>query len=70
MDFRCIILQEFKSFFIAKDYNRKLYIIIKNENLSTKIKKGDDFYLYANIKKIAFLNILIPISDIEAGVSA
>ncbi|MBS5926165.1 MAG: hypothetical protein ACLS2V_12570 [Clostridium paraputrificum] len=70
MDFRCIILHEFKSFFIAKDYNRRLYIIMKNKNLSARTKKGDDFYLYANKKKIAFINILTPISDFEAGVSA
>lgn len=66
MAYRCIITKEKDTYYIGKDYNGNKYKILKNRNINCKV--GDDFYFYANIEKKLFVNVLIHISDKEAGV--
>lgn len=66
MDYRCKIIFETKKYFIGKTYGGKIFKIRKNINFRAKI--GDDFYFYAAFKKGIFIDMLIPVSDMEAGV--
>lgn len=67
MLYRVIIKKETKDYFIGKSYSNKKYKIMKNE-FSKRVSVGNDLYLYAKRQEGLFYDILIPISDEEAGV--
>lgn len=67
MLYRVVIKKETKDYFIGKSYSNKKYKIKKNE-YSKKLHIGSDIYFYARKEQGLFNDILIPISDEEAGV--
>lgn len=67
MLYRIIIKKETKNYFIGKNYNKKIYKIKKN-TYSKNLYIGADVYIYAICIKKFFYDVLIPISDEEAGV--
>lgn len=67
MLYRVVIKKETKDYFIGRSYSNKKYKIKKNE-YSKKLHVGSDTYFYARKEEGIFSDILIPISDEEAGV--
>lgn len=63
---RCIMKYEFKRFFLGKGFDRKWYIIYKNE-LNTYFKVGNDYNFFANVSKGFLFRKAIPV---EVSLSA
>lgn len=62
MLFRCIVIFEFKKYFIGKSYNKKYYLIKKNK-FSSKFRKDRDYSFFGEFKKLGFINLVIPIDE-------
>lgn len=67
--YRVVIKKETKDYFIGKSYSDKKYKILKNEHIKN-FNVGSDINFYARKEEGFFTDVLIPISDEEAGVKA
>lgn len=67
-DFRIFPIFETKKKYICKDFAGNICIVKKNKNLKYKMQKGRDYTIYAKFKINKLFRVLIPVSDIEAGV--
>lgn len=67
MTYRVIITKETGKYFIGKTFTDKKYKILKNK-YTNNFKVGADFQFYAKEEKGILSTILVPISDVEAGV--
>lgn len=61
---RCILIYEFKNYFIGKTYRGKYYLVKKNE-FDRYFKKGGDYSFFCDRVDKLFFSILIPLDEEE-----
>lgn len=61
---RCIMKFEFNKFFLAKDYSKRWFIVLKNE-YNSHFKKERDYYFFAEKKEGIIIDTLVPLNEEE-----